>query len=256
MLLEDCKHEVNDASAKSVTVRPGSKTGLIVSCEHAGKLVPSAWSDLGLSADYFQTHYSHDIGAGRVSNRLGQLLEVPVISATYSRLFYDINRQPRSWDSIRPDMGGIPIPGNQFVSDEERVCRDHISRMPFDNAVLSYLQAGDIIIAIHSFSPVYDGNVRKTEIGVMRENDCVTCRAVLDALKDDGKFVIGDNEPYDLRNVPPGTTKRIQTQIDTPAVIIEIRNDIISNDAGMQAVSQTLAKVLQAVVPLKPGPPA
>jgi predicted N-formylglutamate amidohydrolase len=253
VLLEDCKTEVNDAAARSVIVRPGTKTGLIVSCEHAGKLVPSAWNDLGLSADYFQTHYSHDIGAGSVADRLGELLDVCVISAKYSRLFYDINRQPRSWDSIRPDMGGIPVPGNQAVSDEERTGRDRISREPFDNAVLRHLQTGDVLIAIHSFSPVYDGNVRKAEIGVMRDNDCLTCRAVLDALKDNGDFVVGDNEPYDLRKVPPGTTKRIQSRINIPAVIIEIRNDIISHDAGIEAVSQTLAKVLRAVVSLKPG---
>ena len=179
------------------------------------------------------------------------MLDVPAVCGVYSRLFYDINRQPRSWDCIRPDIGGIPIPGNHDVPDAERAIRDRIVRQPFDAALIAALSERDVLNGIHSFSAVYDGDLRRTEIGVLRRDNCPTGTALLDALRIPDQFVIGDNAPYDLRKVPPGMIDRIQDRIRIPAVILEVRNDLLGDATAIEMVARELVEAIRRVVPLR-----
>jgi predicted N-formylglutamate amidohydrolase len=229
----------------------GRRSGLVLICEHAGREVPEAWNRLGLGEAYFNTHFSHDIGAAELTRALSTRLDAPAFLARYSRLFYDINRGSRSWDCIRPDMGGIPVPGNQNLTDAERDLRDALVREPFDRAAIRRLRPGDVLVGIHSFSGIYDGKARRTEIGVLRTDGCRTGQAMLDWLKQDARFVIGDNDPYDLRKVAPGTTTRIQAAVDVEAIIIEVRNDIIDTAEGVEQVAACLADAFSALVSSK-----
>ena len=228
---------------------------MLIACEHAGCNVPQRWGRLGLDEAFFGTHYSHDLGAGQVADMLASLLDASVVNAVYSRLFYDINRQISDWQCIRSDMGGIPVPGNLGLSPKERLLRDRICREPFDNAVFAHLRRSDILIGIHSFSPIYDGFARETEIGVMRHEDCPIGETLLRALRGKKEFLIGDNDPYDLRQVPPGSASRIQRQQPVPAVLIEIRNDLLSDKAGVVAVSNALAAAIVSLGFLDPELP-
>lgn len=239
----------SEISSTSVYVTDGRRRGLVLICEHAGREVPHGWSQLGLNGEYFNTHFSHDIGAADLTRFLSAQLDVPAFLARYSRLFYDINRGSRSWDCIRPDMGGIPVPGNQNLSDAERDLRDALVREPFDSAVISRVRPGDLVVGVHSFSRVFDGRLRETEIGVLRAEGCCYGQALFDRLNADNRFVIGDNDPYDLRKVAPGTTSRIQAAVDVEAVIIEVRNDIIATPDGVALVAACIGEALASLTP-------
>jgi predicted N-formylglutamate amidohydrolase len=231
-------------AANPVEIRIGSATGITLLCEHAGSAIPPDWRDLGLSSDMFTTHFAQDIGARAVALQLSSVLDATVVAAVYSRLFFDINREPDDWECIRPDMGGIPIPGNVGIDNAEKGRRDRISRSPFDAAVLNHLHARGVLVSIHSFSPVFNGLVRATEIGVLRTDDCPISAGVLGALRHDGRFVIGDNDPYDLRTAPMGTIQRLLRHSGRYGFAIEIRNDLIADEAGITAVAKTLAAAL------------
>ena len=237
----------SEIGGTSVLEIDGRRRGLVLLCEHAGRDVPDAWNRLGLSEEYFSTHFSHDIGAADLTRALSTHLDAPAFLARYSRLFYDINRALRSWDCIRPDMGGIPVPGNQNLTDAERDLRDTLVRKPFDRAVLRRARKGDVFVGIHSFSRVYDGWMRETEIGVLRAEGCKHGQAMLDLLRADGRFVIGDNDPYDLRKVGPGTMSRLQAAIDAEAIILEVRNDIVDTPEGVAKVAACLGKAILAL---------
>lgn len=232
----------------SVLELNGRRRGVVLLCEHAGRDVPEAWNRLGLSEEYFGTHFSHDIGAADLTHALSARLDAPAFLARYSRLFYDINRARRSWDCIRPDMGGIPVPGNENLADAERDLRDALVRAPFDHAVLRRARKGDLLIDIHSFSRIYDGRLRETEIGVLRAAGCGRGQAMLDLLRADGRFVIGDNDPYDLRKVGPGTMSRLQAAIDTDAVILEVRNDIVDTPEGVARIAACLGETIHTLL--------
>lgn len=227
----------------------GRGQGLVLICEHAGREIPHGWNQLGLDGEYFNTHFSHDIGAAELTRSLSAKLDAPAFLARYSRLFYDINRGSRSWDCIRPDMGGIPVPGNQNLSDDERDLRDELVREPFDRAVIRHVRPGDLVVGVHSFSRVFDGRLRETEIGVLRTEGCRYGQALFDRLNADNRFVIGDNDPYDLRKVAPGTTSRIQAAVNVEAVIIEVRNDIVATPDGIAQVAICLGEALASLTP-------
>lgn len=237
----------SEISRTSVYGIDGRRRGLLLLCEHAGRDVPEAWNGLGLGEQYFNTHFAYDIGAADLTRALSARLDAPAFLARYSRLFYDINRGLRSWDCIRPDMGGIPVPGNENLTEEERELRDTLVRAPFDRAVLQRVRKGDLLIGIHSFSRVYDGRLRETEIGVLRADGCGRGQGMLELLRADGRFAVGDNDPYDLRKVGPGTMSRIQAAVDADAIILEVRNDIIDTPEGVAHVAACLGAAILAL---------
>ncbi len=88
-------------------------TPLLLVCDHASQLVPSALYGLGLRADTLDLHIAYDIGAGEVSRSLSETLDAPVVLAGYSRLLIDLNRPPEHPESILTASDDIPIPGNK-----------------------------------------------------------------------------------------------------------------------------------------------
>jgi predicted N-formylglutamate amidohydrolase len=231
-------------AADAARLHPGRRRGLVLLCEHAGRAIPAPWADLGLDEGLLATHYAYDLGARPLALGLARALDVAVVVAEYSRLFYDINRQVGDWECMRPDLAGIPVPGNLALSDEERARRERLCRVPFDDLALAAWRPGDALVSIHSFSPIFNGAQRRTEIGVLRLDGCPVGAAILAALRDQGAFRIGDNEPYDMRSAPSGTLDRLAARTGARVVAIEVCNEIIADEAAVAAVAAALAPAL------------
>lgn len=232
--------------AAAVRTWPGDAAAPLLLCEHAGNTVPAPWRDLGLPAALLDTHFAWDAGAGALTELLAARLNAPAVLAAYSRLFLDLNRFPDDWDCLRPDLGGIPVPGNLRVAPAERELRERVVRRPFDRAVEALLPGRPAVVSIHSFTPLHDGRLRPTEIGVLWREEGGLGPATLAALREDGRFAIGDNEPYDWRFSEGYSLRRHGLDRGLPCLYLEVRNDLLATAAGRAAVADALAPALAA----------
>lgn len=232
------------ASAVRVLPTTSGRPPLLLICEHAGKEVPPAWRNLDLPPAFLDTHFGWDIGAGALTELLAERLAAPAVLANYSRLFLDINRSPGDWDCLRPDLGGIPVPGNRTATAEDRALREAIARVPFDSAVGHFLRERPAVVSVHSFTPVMTGKERPTEIGVLWRKECRMGSHVLKRLRSENRFVVDGNEPYDWHSSEGYTLRRHGLDRGLACLYLEIRNDLLVTPESLARVADALAPAL------------
>jgi len=235
--------------SRAVELIAGPRRDLLLVCEHASNRVPLSWNDLGLAPVLLETHFAWDSGSRELTRALAKRLGAPAILAEFSRLFYDINRPHDHLACMRTDMSGIPIPGNTNLGATERAIRESIAREPFERAVIGKLALRPVLIDIHSFTPVFDGCRRAVEIGVLRLDGAPQGAALLQVLRSQDRFVIGDNEPYDLRTQPQGCLQRLTNSSNLEFMVLEVRSDLLSEESQLAAVAECIVGALRQVLP-------
>lgn len=219
-------------------------------CDHAGMRIPRRLGTLGLDQAALASHIAWDIGAAAVACGLGAELNATVILQPYSRLVIDCNRPPHSIDSIISLSESTIIPGNQAVSPAEAAAREQEIFTPYHTRICELLderlQRGQptLIIALHSFTPVYLGVARPWQVGVLYNRDARLAHALAQALMAEGDLVVGDNEPYAVGDETDYAIPRHGEARGLAHVELEIRQDLIADAAGQRAWTQRLARLL------------
>jgi predicted N-formylglutamate amidohydrolase len=230
----------------------GASRALLV-CEHGGVTVPRQLKTLGLSPEHFTRHYALDIGVRRVTQTLAQILDASAIIANYSRLVVDLNRAVDHPTTFAPSGEGTPVPGNIAMSAEDRALRLAEIYDPFHTALQGMIDRrvaeGRLpsVISIHSFTPVFFGQKRPWEIGMLWVNDTRLPQPMIDWFRDKG-FAVGDNEPYDARAMGGTTVNRHGDDRRLANVLVEIRNDLIGNDEKSDSWAKMLGDCLKTVL--------
>ena len=100
-----------------------------------------------------------------------------------------------------------------------------------------------LIISIHSFTPAWKGVPRPWHAGILWDTDPRAAHALINALGTDPDLVVGDNEPYDgaLRG---DTMHRHCSMTGLPHALLEIRQDLIGDDSGVDSWVERLAPIL------------
>lgn len=230
------------------------KTGLVLIADHAGRQLPPEYGTLGLPLDEFDRHIAYDIGVEAVTRDLAQLLNAPAVLANFSRLLIDANRSEDDPTLIRQIYDRTTIPGNLNVDFIERNHRlNHFFR-PYQNAVRQTIDEvwatnsrPPLIVSMHSFTPqLGNGGKRPWHIGLLSDADRRATDALLDRLANQTDLIIGDNEPYD--GALKGDTLYVQASARGIAhVLIEIRQDLIANEAGASLWAAQLAPHIDAL---------
>lgn len=229
---------------------PKAASPYLLIAEHAGNTVPAPWRDLGLAAPYLETHFAVDLGIDALTRRLSQRLRAPAVVARYSRLFLDYNRPVEEWDYMRPDLGGIPVPGNLDVSEHDRQLRCQVGWAPLEQAIANGVPGRKALVSIHSFTPVMAGVRRNVDIGILWREPSPFVSAILETIQGKGHAAglkIGDNEPYDWRQAVGYTLKRHGLQRDLPCFYLEVRNDLLTEHDRLEQVSRILQDSLSEV---------
>jgi predicted N-formylglutamate amidohydrolase len=220
--------------------------------DHAGQRVPRALSELGLPQAELDRHIGWDIGIEGTTRLLARLLDAFAITQTYSRLVIDCNRPLTSPTSIVTSSDGTLMPGNQDLDDEARQARASEIFAPYHARIEAELDARaaagrpTILIAMHSFTPRMNGFERPWHAGVLYNRDARFAHALRDALQVDG-LVVGNNEPYAVSEtsdyaVPVHAEARGLLHVE-----LEIRQDLIADEAGQHAWAQRLAQLLPSL---------
>lgn len=235
-------------------VHSEGKTPVLLTCDHASRLVPRVLRNLGLPDDIIARHIGWDIGAAEVTRRLAPLLDAPAILAGYSRLVIDCNRDPSDASSIPRESDGVAIPGNAELDPTARRARRDAIFDPFHGAITAWIASrqkrgiAPALISIHSFTPAMQGMERPWHVGVLWDEDGRIATPLLDALRAAHGIVVGDNEPYSARN-PVGYTQRHHgLERGLPHVAIELRQDLIANGHGAALWAERLARALKPIL--------
>lgn len=226
----------------------------LLTCDHAGARVPRRLAGLGLPARDLQRHIAWDIGAAAVARKLAQRLDAMLVLQTYSRLVIDCNRPPGSAQSILRVSEDTPIPGNQQVSAEDAQAREREIFQPYHELILAELTAREaqrrptVLVAMHSFTPVFHGEQRPWHAGLLYNRDNRLAAALLRLLGRDRALVVGDNHPY---SVSDDTDYTIPVHAEARGLLhvgIELRQDLVADEAGQEQWAVRLADALPLAV--------
>jgi predicted N-formylglutamate amidohydrolase len=228
---------------------PGSLPFLLV-CDHAGNRIPRRLGTLGVSESERQRHIAWDIGAAGVVRHMAARLGAFAILQSYSRLVIDCNRDPRVPTSIATISEDTPIPGNENLSQEEREKRIAEIYRPYHDRIAAELDrrraAGipTLLVAIHSFTPVYRGVARPWHAGMLYNRDNRLAQTMIELLKAEGGLVVGDNQPYAVSDESDYTIPVHAEKRGLPYGEIEIRQDLIADEAGQAEWAERIARLL------------
>lgn len=217
---------------------------VLVVCEHASAHIPAELDDLGLEPRHRHSHAAWDIGAEALSARLAERLEAPLIVAGLSRLLLDLNRPVGAPDSIPSLVEVVEVPRNRDVPQSEREARAAALYHPFHGAVADRLDAMEtpVLVTVHSFTPVWHGTPRETRIGLLHDADPTLARAMLARARDGAGVEL--NAPYSAADGVTHTIALHGTARGIPNVMIEVRNDLLGDEAGTGAIADELLEML------------
>ncbi len=217
--------------------------------DHAGREIPRALGDLGLPPDELERHIAWDIGVAELGPALARALDAPFISQRYSRLVIDCNRDPARTDSIPQTSDETIVPANLGLTGEARRARIETIFDPYHGAIGSLLDARagrpTVLVAVHSFTPVFQGFRRPWRFGVLHRNDSPFSRAMLDVLREaEGEAAVGDNEPYAMDKVDFTIPHHADVR-GLDYVELETRQDLIATPADAEAMARRLAPLIE-----------
>ena len=229
-----------------------STSPILLVCDHASRRFPAALGTMGLDPVARRCHLALDIGAAALTERLANTLSVTAVLCQYSRLVVDCNRQLMDPGAFLEFGDGIIVAGNRKLHPEEKKARADEIYWPYHNAVTSQverLQAAGrppIFVAVHSFTPVLNGISRPCEMGVLWDTDRMTAEIFVHDLREAG-FHVGDNEPYSGKSPQDFTVDHHAESIGLPHVGLEIRQDLIDDDEGVQEICKVLQRVIASL---------
>jgi predicted N-formylglutamate amidohydrolase len=198
-----------------------------------------------------EEHIGWDPGAADVARRLAAHLDAPLVLSGYSRLVIDCNRPLCSAGSIAEQSDGVCVPGNRALSAQNRALREDALFRPYHDAIGRLLdgraQRPNLLLSIHSFTPVLNGKRRPWHVGVSHWRDRRFAARLHWALSRAGDRVIGDNAPYPIEEGIDYTLPRHGEGRGLPCAMIEIRQDGIVTAAGAAGWAARLAAAYRLV---------
>jgi predicted N-formylglutamate amidohydrolase len=178
-------------------------------------------------------------------------LDAPLIAQNYSRLVIDCNRDPSVESSI-PRVGeSTPIPGNVGLSPEAVAARRREIFEPYHARVRALLDerrnAGraTILVAQHTMTNIFKGVSRPMHAAILYNRDRRLAGHMLDLLRREPSLHIADNEPYFVSDESDYTIPRHGEARGLPHVEIEIRQDLVDEEAGQRDWARRISGALR-----------
>lgn len=206
---------------------------LILTCEHASNQLPAAFKK-AVPTEVLKTHRAYDIGAQAVFRKLVRFAKPEFCcEAKFSRLFVDLNRTITN-KSAFSDYYKVLENRDKAAAEKAKVqataywkeYREKIESF-VAAAIRSAGNKGATIVhlGIHSFTPVLNGKVRNTDIGILYDPARPQERAYAQVIKDEIKRLypamkVRFNYPY--KGTSDGLTTTVRKKFGPRYVGIEI----------------------------------
>lgn len=232
---------------------------LLLTCEHGGNHVPMWLRDRFAGARaVLESHRGWDPGALDAARHLQTALRARLIYETTSRLVIEANRSPDS-----------PQLYSEFTAplhEEQRRQLFTEYYQPFREKTMGGLQwmlaeeANRVIhISVHSFTPVWQGQERAVDLGLLFDPDrpaevafCAAWKALLEARL--AQMRVRDNEPY--KGTDDGHTRLLRTVFPDDVyagVELEMNQRLFFQGGPVWAeLKEALATTLRELIPPRP----
>ncbi|MBN2489893.1 MAG: N-formylglutamate amidohydrolase [Planctomycetes bacterium] len=143
---------------------PGDR--LVVTAEHGGCRVPARLVGRfrGRRA-WLESHRGHDPGSLVLARALARAFGATLVATTVSRLVVETNRSPGHPALFSAATRGLPHAEKEWLL--ARYYRPHRQRA--EQAIRRALETGARVVhlAVHTFTPVLDGAVRRADVGLL-----------------------------------------------------------------------------------------
>ncbi|MDD2877697.1 MAG: N-formylglutamate amidohydrolase [Acidiphilium sp.] len=235
-------------------LRPDAASRFLLTADHAGNLIPRRLANLGVSEAERGRHIGWDIGIAGVTEVLSALLGAPAVFQVYSRLVIDCNRRPDVASAFPVISEMTPIPGNVGLDKADKDARRQAIFDPYHQAIDGLIAARraqgrtPIYVAMHSFTPIYQGVPRPMDVAVLYHRRPRLSRALAGLLVAEGELVVAENEPYSVSDETDYGVPVHAEHGDLDYVEIEIRQDLIETPEGQAEWGRRLARLLPRAV--------
>jgi len=225
---------------------------LVVTCEHASRRVPSPLVASPEDQRWLDTHWGWDIGAAQLTRELVTRKSCCAVLARFSRLVCDANRAIDDGTFIRRDIKGHPLSFNAGLNEAEVARRIDAYHAPYHALVDQCLgervaRGGDVVLfSVHSFTPVFDGQRREMEVGVLFDRFEPIAQRFAGHLSDVG-FRTALNAPYSGKD---GMMYAMSLHGQRHGVVyleLEVRQDLLSTANDIADVANRLCLALTAL---------
>ena len=241
--------EIDFGEVVHVRTAVAAPTALVI-CEHASRRIPAGMGTMGLDEDALNSHIAWDPGAASVAEGVAARLGATLVKGGVSRLVYDCNRPPEAPSAIPEQSEVFAIPANRRLGERERAQRIDSVYEPFRQAVAAEITRHraslNLMITIHSFTPVFAGRTRDVEIGLLHGRDASFATAMQRFAPLEAPYDVRLNEPYAADDGVTHTLDLHGAANGLASVMVEIRNDLIATDADQRAMSDHLADWIEA----------
>ncbi len=230
-------HEAFEALAG----RPEAK--VFLSCEHASQRLPEGYAWPQEDGRLVGTHWAFDPGAAAITHALASRIGAPAVLSRFTRLLIDPNRPEDSTTLFRTEAEGGPVVLNLDLTEAEKLRRIERLYRPYHRAIDQRLGAhgAQVLFSIHTFTPVYEGQVRQMEVGVLFDTQDALAERAAVALRAAG-FVTAMNEPYSGKEGLIHAAEHHAGAHGRRALELEVRQDL----AVRPEVQARLAAVFEA----------
>ncbi|WP_306113830.1 MULTISPECIES: N-formylglutamate amidohydrolase [unclassified Roseovarius] len=241
---------IGPADPAPVEVVPGDSTSdLVLLCEHAGRAIPAALGELGVSDAVLNSHRGWDIGAEDVARGVARALRAPLVLQRYSRLVIDCNRPTGCVQSVPEISDHEHIPANKSISESERRARITEIFDPMNKQLDTLFAAHEprAVFSIHSFTPRMDDHDRPWHAGFLTRRSPETGEALMATIagmRPDLHLAL--NQPYQIDDETDWFIPQYAEPLGLPHSLIEIRNDQIDHAEGVSLWVELLSRAIGA----------
>jgi predicted N-formylglutamate amidohydrolase len=142
------------------------------------------------------------------------------------------------------------IPGNEALSAVDAMTREREVFQPYHERIRNELDKRKaqhrctILIAMHSFVPCFHGYQRPWHAGLLYNRDSRLADVLLQLLREAPDLIVGVNQPYSVDDETDFAIPEYGERRGLLHVGIELRQDLIAEDAGQDKWAELLAQAL------------
>lgn len=223
---------------------------IILSCEHAVNSVPPEFQPLFAPfQDLLTSHRGIDFGALTIARHLKETFHCELVEAQTTRLLIDCCRSLHHRYCFSKISKDLPLETRQRIISQYY--------LPFRQALITAIErhiaegASILHLSIHSFTPVLNGLVRQTDIGLLydprRTEEKALAKTWQAALKKNApEYRVRMNYPY--LGVSDGLTCALRKHFspdDYLGIEIESNQALTQNSTKLDALIYNLSLALQ-----------
>lgn len=234
-------------------LNPESNFPILMTIEHACPNVPDD-INLGVEPDEGTLPYFYDVGIPEVARHLANDLGATTIFGRFTRLVIDLNRNIDRDDLIAEnEYWGIPIPGNTGLTQADKDYRFNKYYLDYHKTIAAHVERlksihnPPIFFSLHSY-PRHERTVAEPypwDFACLYNKDNRMAKIFMDHISENyPNVVIGDNEPYSLKEYQTGSAIMHGENNDLPYLLIEISIDKMQTEKDIAFWSKLIKKCL------------